>query len=143
MAIWLEYEGRRLPLERWAQITGLHPMTIRLRVTSLGWSVADALETPPMLTGRRARGTVRPCVACWELAEDRAIGRCPRCYRRLRARLDRGLASWDPLPEPQARGPKPYRATTPCRECSKVGVHARGLCGRCYRRANRPQGRAA
>lgn len=42
----LEYLGERLTISRWAERSGIRPLTLRYRVLKLGWSMDRALNQP-------------------------------------------------------------------------------------------------
>lgn len=60
----LTHQGESLTLTEWARRKGLHPETIRSRIDVLGYTVADAIDTPARAKfgARTGSGVVsRPC----------------------------------------------------------------------------------
>lgn len=53
--IW-EYQGVRQNVSQWAAQLGMRPHSLHMRVATYGWTIEQALSTPPMLRGRRAKG---------------------------------------------------------------------------------------
>ena len=43
----LTHDGQTKTIKQWSAATGLHATTIRARITDYGWSVSEALTTPP------------------------------------------------------------------------------------------------
>jgi integrase len=60
----LTHNGESLPLREWARRKGIHAETLRCRIDVLGYSVADAIETPAAAKFAKRGGSapvVRPC----------------------------------------------------------------------------------
>lgn len=60
----LTFRGRTMPLYKWAEEVGLHPCTLTRRLDK-GWSVVQALTTPPRGEwSRLRRDQNKRCTAC-------------------------------------------------------------------------------
>lgn len=42
----LEYRGKKRTLAEWAELTGMSPHNIKMRIDKLGWTVDEAISTP-------------------------------------------------------------------------------------------------
>lgn len=53
--VWLEWDGRRMILQDWANHLSMDANTLWNRINQYGWSVEDALTTPVPVDGRSTR----------------------------------------------------------------------------------------
>lgn len=75
----IEHAGRTLTLTEWAREVGIPASTLKARIETLGWSVADALTTPADRRfgrgGRSKKKAPRPCPVLKEHAGGQAYCR--------------------------------------------------------------------
>jgi integrase len=75
----VEHEGRSLTITEWARETGVPASTIKARIETLGWSIADALTTPTDRRfgrgGRQKAKAPRPCPAMKQHTSGQAYSR--------------------------------------------------------------------
>lgn len=51
----LEHDGKRLTIQEWSEVTGIHAMTIESRLRRSGWTAHQALTRKPVIGAKYAR----------------------------------------------------------------------------------------